>query len=185
VLERVSAAEERAREAERKAREAEAAATSSIRAARELGANPPPPQNPPVPPPEKPAPPPPPAPTASSPGPQPTPEPAAPPPPSSEQPAPPSDPDRDEEGGGILGRTVGAILGNVPGREGAEQETGQVNLNDASFEELRELGFSVTQATRVITYRERQQGFNSVDDLADVPGMPSEFVDQVRGKLTL
>ena len=38
-------------------------------------------------------------------------------------------------------------------------------LNGATFEELRELGFSVTQATRVITYRERQDGFESIDDL--------------------
>jgi competence protein ComEA len=67
----------------------------------------------------------------------------------------------------------------------AAQAGDRVNLNDAGFEELRELGFSVTQATRVITYRERQGGFSSVDGLADVPGMPSELVDEVRDRLTL
>ena len=61
----------------------------------------------------------------------------------------------------------------------------QINLNSATFEDLRELGFSVTQATRVITYRERQNGFKSVDDLAEVPGMPGEFLTEVRNRLTL
>jgi competence ComEA-like helix-hairpin-helix protein len=94
-----------------------------------------------------------------------------------------------EEGGGILGRTVGAILGVGPGREAPEAEAeapaDRINLNTASFEELRDLGFSVTQATRVITYREREKGFKSVDDLADVPGMPPDLLGEVKDKLTL
>ena len=61
----------------------------------------------------------------------------------------------------------------------------QIKLNDATFEDLREIGFSVTQATRVLTYRERQKGFQSVDDLAEVPGMPDEFLAQVRSRLTV
>jgi competence ComEA-like helix-hairpin-helix protein len=112
----------------------------------------------------------------------------------------------DDGGGGILGRTVGAILGTGSGHEGSEEEGhegavtqdepergrvetvaagDQLDLNSATFEDLRELGFSVTQATRVITYRERQNGFKSVDDLADVPGMPGEFLTEVRNRLTL
>jgi competence ComEA-like helix-hairpin-helix protein len=100
---------------------------------------------------------------------------------------------------------VGAILGVGPGREATDEERhegavppepergrveavapgDQINLNNATFEDLRELGFSVTQATRVITYRERQSGFKSIDDLADVPGMPGEFLTEVKGRLTL
>ena len=110
------------------------------------------------------------------------------------------------EKGGILGRTVGAILGVGPGREEEaeveEEKPGEAeepeeaaepqvdagdrtNLNNATFEQLRDIGFSVTQATRVITYRERQKGFKSLDDLADVPGMPGRFLREVKGKLTL
>ena len=55
----------------------------------------------------------------------------------------------------------------------------------AAAEDLRELGFSVTQATRVITFRERKGGFQSVDELAEVPGMPRDLLDDVGGKLTL
>ncbi len=37
----------------------------------------------------------------------------------------------------------------------------------------------------MLTYRERQKGFKSLDDLADVPGMPGDFLSDVKGKLTL
>jgi competence ComEA-like helix-hairpin-helix protein len=172
----------RAREAPPKAREAEAAAATSLGSAREVGEEPPPVEPEPV------------EPESVEPE---SVEPSS----ETEAPTPPSDP---EGGGGILGRTVGAILGSGPGREADEgdpdgtpqdesegREIEQVelgdrtSLNSATFEELRDLGFSVTQATRVITYRERQQGFKSVDDLASVPGMPPEFVSGVKDKLTL
>ena len=66
---------------------------------------------------------------------------------------------------GLSHRTSPSAAGLRPSRA-----DDQVDLNSATFEDLRELGFSVTQATRVITHRERQNGFKSVDDLADVPG---------------
>ena len=37
---------------------------------------------------------------------------------------------------------------------------------------------SVTQATRVIAYRERQEGFDSVDDLDTVPGLPKKLLNE-------
>src|SRR5262249_57688589 len=92
--------------------------------------------------------------------------------------------DQGEEGGGILGRTVGAIIGVGSPDESGQPDEG-LNLNSATFEELRELGFSVTQATRVLTHRERQGGFNSVEELRDVPGMPDELLGAVTGRPTL
>ncbi|MGA9636511.1 MAG: helix-hairpin-helix domain-containing protein, partial [Solirubrobacterales bacterium] len=135
-----------------------------------------------------------------------------------ETPAPPKPPEpepkqeqaAEDENRGILGRTVGAILGVRAGPEegAAEQEPAErreaepepmakserapmpeagdrTNINLATFEQLREVGFSVTQATRVITYRERQSGFKSLDDLAKVPGMPPEFLHEAKPKLTI
>jgi competence protein ComEA len=90
--------------------------------------------------------------------------------------------DQGEGGSGILGRTVGAILGVGAGEESTPNG---VKLNSATFEELRELGFSVTQATRVITYRERRGGFKSVEELAEVPGMPDDLLGDVSQRLTL
>ena len=60
-----------------------------------------------------------------------------------------------------------------------------MDLNKASFEQLRDLGFSVTQSTRLLTYRERQGGFDSVDDLAGVPGISAEFLREVTPKLRI
>jgi DNA uptake protein ComE-like DNA-binding protein len=43
---------------------------------------------------------------------------------------------------------------------------------------------SVTQATRVIAYRERQDGFDSVDDLDSVPGFPKTFLNDIKDQLS-
>jgi DNA uptake protein ComE-like DNA-binding protein len=58
-----------------------------------------------------------------------------------------------------------------------------LDINKASFEQLREVGLSVTQATRVIAYRERRW-FKSIDDLESVPGFPKRFLADVRDRLT-
>jgi DNA uptake protein ComE-like DNA-binding protein len=59
----------------------------------------------------------------------------------------------------------------------------QVNLRTASFEQLRSLGMSVTQAGRVLAHRERT-GFTSVDELDSIPGFPPGFLDEIRPRLT-
>ena len=48
---------------------------------------------------------------------------------------------------------------------------------------LRRLGMSVTQATRVIAYRERQGGFESLDDLDAVPGIPKNMLAELKEQL--
>ena len=66
-----------------------------------------------------------------------------------------------------------------PRRSGPE-----LDVNEATFEQFRELGMSVTQATRVIAYRERQDGFAAVEDLEAVPGLPKKLMDEIRDQLT-
>jgi len=63
--------------------------------------------------------------------------------------------------------------------------SGTLNLNSASFEELRGLGMSITQAQRVITYREKLGGFRSVDDLDQVPGLPKKFRVDLKSRATV
>lgn len=63
--------------------------------------------------------------------------------------------------------------------------SGGLNLNSATFEELREAELSVTQATRILAYRERFGGYASIDDLEKVPGFPSDTVDSLRGRFTV
>ncbi|MDQ2676032.1 MAG: helix-hairpin-helix domain-containing protein, partial [Actinomycetota bacterium] len=60
---------------------------------------------------------------------------------------------------------------------------GALSLSEASFEELRELGFSVTQAKRVIRYREENDGFEDVSELDRVPGFPRAFLTQIRDRV--
>ncbi len=59
-----------------------------------------------------------------------------------------------------------------------------LDANQVTFKQLREFGMSVTQATRVIAYRERRGGFDSVDDLDSVPGIPETFLTELKGELT-
>jgi DNA uptake protein ComE-like DNA-binding protein len=58
-----------------------------------------------------------------------------------------------------------------------------IDVNEATFEQLRQLGMSVTQATRVIAYRERQGGLDSIDDIDGVPGFDKPFLAEVKGRL--
>jgi DNA uptake protein ComE-like DNA-binding protein len=64
-------------------------------------------------------------------------------------------------------------------------EAGLVSLSTATFDDLRGLGMSVTQVKRVLAYRERLDGFDSVDDLDHVPGLPTSFLTEMKHKLTL
>lgn len=77
----------------------------------------------------------------------------------------------------------GLFGGSAPGPSGTASD--KVNLNSATFEQLREAGLSVTQATRILAYRERFGGYGSVDDLEKVPGFPSELIDSLRGRITI
>ncbi len=61
---------------------------------------------------------------------------------------------------------------------------GPLDVNTATFEELRKVGMSVTQATRVIAYRERCDGFKSVDDLDSVPGITEGLLGELKDRLT-
>jgi DNA uptake protein ComE-like DNA-binding protein len=59
-----------------------------------------------------------------------------------------------------------------------------LDANQVTFEELRELGMSITQATRVIAYRERQDGFDTLDDMDTIPGFPEDLLAELKEKLT-
>jgi hypothetical protein len=60
-----------------------------------------------------------------------------------------------------------------------------LNLNDATFEQLRDVGLSVTQTGRVLAHRERSGHFESIDELEGIPGFPAEFLAQIKARLTV
>jgi DNA uptake protein ComE-like DNA-binding protein len=49
-----------------------------------------------------------------------------------------------------------------------------------SFEQLREEGLSVTQATRLLAHRERVGRFQSVNEIDEIPGLPSELAEDLK-----
>jgi DNA uptake protein ComE-like DNA-binding protein len=82
-----------------------------------------------------------------------------------------------------------AVAGAAPAQvsavetERAGDSDGRVSLNSGSFEDYRGLGMSVTQAKRVISYREELDGYSSVDDLDRVPGFPAAFLAELKPQL--
>ena len=174
VVSGIDRAEQRAREAEARAEAAERAAAAALE------------QN-------EPAPPPPPAPprhASAEPSPMfapttpPPPEPPAAEPESAEAQADdseasePTPPERK----GLFGGTPASSTGTSTS---ADASSDAVNLNSATFEELREAGLSVTQATRILAYRERFGGYSSVEDLEKVPGFPADLIASLKGRITI
>jgi DNA uptake protein ComE-like DNA-binding protein len=59
----------------------------------------------------------------------------------------------------------------------------KLSLSTASFEELRAVGLSVTQTQRVIEYREKNDGFNSLDELDSVPGFERSLLVELKSRV--
>jgi DNA uptake protein ComE-like DNA-binding protein len=74
----------------------------------------------------------------------------------------------------------------APGRNGSRADTDRrIDLNTATFEELRSLELSSTQSRRLLAYRKRLRGFESIDQLDQVPGFPKRIRDQLQHQLTV
>jgi DNA uptake protein ComE-like DNA-binding protein len=77
-----------------------------------------------------------------------------------------------------------AALGEAQRRAIAKPlRNGKLKLNEATFEQLRDLGLSVTLSARVISYRDSRCGFESLDELDEIPGLPIELKRVLRGQL--
>jgi DNA uptake protein ComE-like DNA-binding protein len=64
-------------------------------------------------------------------------------------------------------------------------KNGAPDVNEVSFEQLRELGLSVTQSARVIAYRETRGGFDSLDELDEIPGLPKNARETLNALLSI
>lgn len=97
-----------------------------------------------------------------------------------------SSPER-EESAASADEAEAEVPRESPSSPAPKGETGddRINLNDATFEQLRGLGLSVTQATRILAYRERFGGYSSLEDLDKVPGFTPEKIDSMRARFTV
>jgi DNA uptake protein ComE-like DNA-binding protein len=62
---------------------------------------------------------------------------------------------------------------------------GALNLNQATYDDLRRLKLSVTQTGRVLDYRETLGGFKSLDQLDDISGLPRDLLTELKRQLTI
>jgi Helix-hairpin-helix motif len=69
----------------------------------------------------------------------------------------------------------------APG-EGTE---GKLNLNQVSYADLRSLRLSVTQSHRLLAYRKRIGGYDSIEQLDEVPGFTAADRERLKRGLTL
>src|SRR5207244_4497004 len=62
---------------------------------------------------------------------------------------------------------------------------GRLNLNEATYDDLRRLKLSVTQTNRVLEYRDHSGPFESLDELDKIVGFPHAVLTELKRKLTL
>ena len=60
-----------------------------------------------------------------------------------------------------------------------------MNINEATYDDLRSLRLSVTQAGRLLDYRNSLGGFKSLDQLDDIAGFPRDLLSELKRKLTI
>ena len=72
-----------------------------------------------------------------------------------------------------------------PPPSSAPHSEGKLNLNEATYDDLRRLKLSVTQTGRVLDYREKLGGFKSLDEIDGIAGFPRDVLDELKRKLTI
>lgn len=67
------------------------------------------------------------------------------------------------------------------------KETNQVNINQASAEELAKKlhGIGIQKAKAIVEYREKYGAFNTLENILEVRGIGPAFLEKNRGKLAL
>jgi DNA uptake protein ComE-like DNA-binding protein len=81
---------------------------------------------------------------------------------------------------------VPALPPEAPSASPDVSGTGEgLDLNRATFDDLRGLGLSVTQSKRLIANREQRGGFGSVDEIEQLPGFSREQLEHLKRSLTV
>jgi DNA uptake protein ComE-like DNA-binding protein len=62
-------------------------------------------------------------------------------------------------------------------------KSSKLDLNAATFDQLRGLGLSITQTSRLIAHREMAGGFDGVGELDEIKGLSRETIAQLRSRV--
>lgn len=81
---------------------------------------------------------------------------------------------------------IPAVGESVPETEEERPDSGLVNLNTADAERLQSLpGIGESRAADIISYRERNGGFESVEEIMQVPGIKESTYEKIRDKISV
>ena len=66
----------------------------------------------------------------------------------------------------------------------AEPEDGRINLNTASKEQLMTLsGIGESKAETIISYREKNGAFQTIEDLMNIPGIKNGVFEKIKDNI--
>lgn len=71
-------------------------------------------------------------------------------------------------------------------QEQPSQQTGTININKASADQLESIpGVGTKKAQAIIDYRSKNGNFASVDDLVNVKGIGKKMMDKMKGSISI
>ena len=78
------------------------------------------------------------------------------------------------------------VQGELPGMSGGAEAKGLVNINTASVSELTEInGIGESRAQAIISYREENGAFRSVEEIKNVSGIKDGLFNKIKDQITV
>ena len=85
-----------------------------------------------------------------------------------------------------VARTTAARRRRKPTTESwAKLPRGKLDVNEASFEQFRALGLSVSQCARLIATRDIRGGFKSLEEIDEIDGMSPSAIEKLNERATI